>query len=176
MKFPIFIENSKVPVWLSKIAPIEIGAISFGLWVWDRGISSERRKVHETIHFKQQVELLFVFQWILYGLFWIIGLVKYRNGEQAYYESPFEREAYQNDNNPNYLNGGSDAVTDARNISIKVFHSLIKMPDNNYEIRYEDPKVGYFTTQTRDMTSTGTTDYRDTVSYTHLTLPTSDLV
>ena len=66
-------------------------------------------------------------------------------------------------NNPNYLNGGSDAVTDARNISIKVFHSLIKMPDNNYEIRYEDPKVGYFTTQTRDMTSTGTTDYRDMI-------------
>ena len=66
-------------------------------------------------------------------------------------------------NNPNYLNGGSDAVTDARNISIKVFHSLIKMPDDNYEIRYEDPKVGYFTTQTRDMTSTGTTDYRDMI-------------
>jgi len=103
MKFPIFIENSKVPVWLSKISPIEIGAISFGLWVWDRGESSDRRKVHETIHFKQQVELLFVFQWILYGLFWLIGLVKYRNGELAYYESPFEREAYQNDDNPNYL-------------------------------------------------------------------------
>ena len=66
-------------------------------------------------------------------------------------------------NNPNYLNGGSDAVTDARNISIKVFHSLIKMPDDNYEIRYEEPKVGYFTTQTRDMTSTGTTDYRDMI-------------
>lgn len=66
-------------------------------------------------------------------------------------------------NNPNYLNGGSDAVTDARNISIKVFHSLIKMPDDNYEIRYEDPKVGYFTTQTRDMTSTSTTDYRDMI-------------
>lgn len=66
-------------------------------------------------------------------------------------------------NNPNYLNGGSDAVTDARNISIKVFHSLIKMPDDNFEIRYEDPKVGYFTTQTRDMTSTGTTDYRDMI-------------
>ena len=66
-------------------------------------------------------------------------------------------------NNPNYLNGGSDAITDARNISIKVFHSLIKMPDDNYEIRYEDPKVGYFTTQTRDMTSTGTTDYRDMI-------------
>jgi len=103
MSLPIFIENSKVPIWLSKISPIEIGAISFGIWVWDRGVSSERRKRHETIHYKQQLELLFVFQWILYGLFWLIGFVRYRDGSKAYYESPFEREAYTNDDDENYL-------------------------------------------------------------------------
>ena len=103
MKLPIFIENSKIPVWLSKIAPIEIGAISFGIWVWDRGISSERRKRHETIHYKQQLELLFVFQWILYGLFWLIGRVKFRDGTLAYYQNPFEIEAYENDEDPDYL-------------------------------------------------------------------------
>ncbi len=103
MKLPIFYQNSKVPVWLSKISPIEIGAISFGLWVWDRGVSSERRRRHETIHYRQQVELLFVFQWLLYGLFWIIGLFKHRNGAIAYFENPFEKEAYTCQYNKHYL-------------------------------------------------------------------------
>ena len=67
-------------------------------------------------------------------------------------------------NNPNYLNSGSEAVTDARNISIKVFHSLIEMPDDNYEIRYADARTGYFTTETNDMTSTKTTNYRDMIN------------
>lgn len=66
-------------------------------------------------------------------------------------------------NNPSYLNGGSDAVTDARHVSIQVFHSFIKMPDNDYEVRYADPKVGYFTSDTRELTSTKTTDYRDMI-------------
>lgn len=102
-KLPIFIENSKVPVWLSKIAPIDINAISFGLWVWSRSEMSETTKRHETIHYKQQLELLFVFQWILYGLFWLIGLARYRHGATAYRESPFEREAYDNEHDVNYL-------------------------------------------------------------------------
>ncbi len=103
MNLPIFIENSKVPGLLSKISPIEIGAISFGLWVWSRGEMSDRLKRHETIHYKQQVELLFVFQWILYGLFWLFGLIKHRDGELAYYESPFEKEAYTCEWNEDYL-------------------------------------------------------------------------
>ena len=57
-------------------------------------------------------------------------------------------------NNPTYLNGGSEAVTDARHVSIQVFHSMISMPDDEFEIRYADPGVGYFTTETDDMTST----------------------
>ena len=103
MKFPIFIENSKVPVWLSKIAPIEINAISFGFWVWSRGEMSEKTKRHETIHYKQQVELLFVFQWILYGLFSVIGRFKHGTWKQGYYQNPFELEAYDNDEKEGYL-------------------------------------------------------------------------
>ena len=103
MKFPIFIENSKVPVWLSKIVPIDVYALSFSVFVWCRGLMSERTKNHETIHYRQQLEMLFVFQWVLYGLFHIVGLVRYRSGQDAYYENPFEREAYNNDTNLNYL-------------------------------------------------------------------------
>lgn len=100
---PYFIENSKIPVILSKVAPIEIWAISFGIWVWCRGEMSDRTINHETIHFQQQLELLFVGQWILYGLFWLWGLAKYRDPARAYRESPFEREAYRNDEDMAYL-------------------------------------------------------------------------
>ncbi len=67
-------------------------------------------------------------------------------------------------NNPNYINGGSDAIADARHISIQVFHSFVKMPDDDFEIRYADPRVGYFTTETSDLTSTKTTNYRDMIN------------
>ena len=44
-------------------------------------------------------------QWLLYGLFWLWGLAKYKDGKKAYRDSPFEREAYGNDENEKYLGG-----------------------------------------------------------------------
>lgn len=101
---PWMFENSKVPVWLSYISPIEIGAISFGPFVWSRGVMDDRLRRHETIHFHQQLECLFIFQWILYASFWAYGVVKHRgNGALAYYEIPFEKEAYSCQYNEKYL-------------------------------------------------------------------------
>jgi len=100
---PKFINNSKIPVWLSNLSPIEIWAISFGFWVWCRGEISETTKRHETTHFQQQLELLFVFQWILYGLFWVVGFIKHRDGKKAYDQNLFEQEAYDNESDVNYL-------------------------------------------------------------------------
>jgi len=100
---PYFIENSKVPVILSYLAPINIWAISFGLWVWCRGEMDEETRRHETIHYQQQLELGFVVQWILYVAFWLFGLVWYRDAAMAYYKNPFELEAYGNDKNEKYL-------------------------------------------------------------------------
>ncbi|WP_344714428.1 zinc-dependent metalloprotease [Winogradskyella damuponensis] len=65
--------------------------------------------------------------------------------------------------NPSVLNGGSQAVTDGRNVSIKVFHSLIAMPDNDYTPRFDDPRVGYFTTEVNDQTATNSAPYKDLV-------------
>lgn len=65
--------------------------------------------------------------------------------------------------NASVLNGGSEAIADGRNVSIEVYHSLIEMPENDYEIRFDDPRVGYFTTQVDDQTSTSTTPYRDLI-------------
>ncbi|MDG1477257.1 MAG: zinc-dependent metalloprotease [Vicingaceae bacterium] len=61
------------------------------------------------------------------------------------------------------LNGGSRAVSDGRNVSVKIYHSLIKMPENDYEPLMDDPRVGYFMTQVTDMTSTSSSPYRDLV-------------
>ena len=52
---------------------------------------------------------------------------------------------------------------DGRNVSIKVFHTLMSMPEEGYEPRMDDARVGYFLTQTNDMTETGTVNYRDMI-------------
>ena len=64
---------------------------------------------------------------------------------------------------PSVINGGSNAITDGRNVSVQVFHSFIAIPDNDYEIRLDDPRVGYFTTQVDDQTATNSVPYRDLV-------------
>ncbi len=59
-------------------------------------------------------------------------------------------------------------VTDPRYISVKVQHSLIKMPKNDYKPRFDDPRLGYFMTQINDMTTTDTTPWRDVIHRWHL--------
>lgn len=65
--------------------------------------------------------------------------------------------------NPSPKNFGSRAVADARNVTIKVQHSFIAVPDNDYQPRFDDPRVGYFTTQVTDMTSKSSVPFRDLI-------------
>lgn len=58
---------------------------------------------------------------------------------------------------------GSSAVGDSRYVNVLVQHSLIEIPKNNFEPRYDDPRVGYFTTKGNDMTSAEALNYRDLV-------------
>ena len=81
---------------------------------------------------------------------------------KSYPENSDVRVKYVYDNRKP-RNGGSRAVTDARSVSITAQHSLIQMPDNDYEPRFDDPRVGYFTTQTNDMTTDDFIAYRDFV-------------
>ena len=101
---PLFIENSKIPIWLSYIAPIDIGAITLGPIVISRNEMSEITKRHETIHYQQYIELAFIGFPILYLGWWAWNLlVKGQEGDTAYYNIPFEAEAYANDEDENYL-------------------------------------------------------------------------
>lgn len=58
---------------------------------------------HEKIHLRQQAELLVVFFYIWYVLEFIYHYFKTLNRRRAYYLISFEREAYAQENNANYL-------------------------------------------------------------------------
>tara|TARA_B100000242_G_C43046288_1_gene488384 strand:+ start:2342 stop:2701 length:360 start_codon:yes stop_codon:yes gene_type:complete len=100
---PIFVENSAVPKILSKIAPIQIKAITLGFIVFVDGVMSERLKRHETIHFQQFLETLFIgFVFIYfwdYFVLWSSGMDK----EEAYRKIRAEKEAYRYDDEEGYL-------------------------------------------------------------------------
>ena len=70
--------------------------------------------------------------------------------------------------NPRPINPGSDAVTDARNVTITLRHSLIEVPENDFEPRFSDPRIGFFTQQKDDLTSTSATPYHDLINRWHL--------
>ncbi|MGF1545357.1 MAG: zinc-dependent metalloprotease [Parvularculaceae bacterium] len=59
---------------------------------------------------------------------------------------------------------GSDAVTDPRSIIVKVQHSIIAMPDDGYEPRRDDYRVGYFFDKVTDLTSPAAAPYRDLIT------------
>ena len=62
----------------------------------------------------------------------------------------------------------ADEVADPRNISVSVQHTLIAMPENDYQPRRDDPRIGYFMTELTDQTSTEATPWRDFIHRWHL--------
>jgi hypothetical protein len=63
---------------------------------------------------------------------------------------------------------GGPEVTDERYVSVKVQHTLLEVPKNDFKPRYDDPRVGYFGQQVNDMTSASITPYRDVINRWHL--------
>ena len=61
---------------------------------------SNRTLRHETVHLYQQAALLVVPFYLLYLIFWLVGLVRYRNWDRAYRSIPFERSAYRLETRP----------------------------------------------------------------------------
>ena len=58
---------------------------------------------HERIHLRQQIELLWLPFFLWYSLEFLIKLVIYKNWDKAYRAISFEREAYQNELDFDYL-------------------------------------------------------------------------
>ena len=70
--------------------------------------------------------------------------------------------------NPAPVVSGDEEVTDSRYVSIYMQHSLIEMPENDYEPRFTDHRMGYFAEQVTDLTDDTATPYRDLVQRWHL--------
>tara|TARA_R110000796_G_scaffold40062_1_gene99396 strand:+ start:25197 stop:25541 length:345 start_codon:yes stop_codon:yes gene_type:complete len=102
MSIPIIKYSDKFLKTISIFMPID------GITIWPFIILKEKFKNsntdiinHESIHIKQQAEMLVIPFYIIYLLEWFIKLFKY--GKGAYNNISFEREAHVNGHNPNYL-------------------------------------------------------------------------
>ncbi len=58
---------------------------------------------HERIHLKQQQELLILPFYVPYAMEWLLGFLWYGDSHKAYQNISFEREAYRNEFNLDYL-------------------------------------------------------------------------
>ena len=93
-------------VYCKRFPPLGFSAINlFGFIIVrkDYGNLSEADKIHELIHTKQMVELLWIFFYLFYIIEWIIRFIQYRDKLEAYKNISFEREAYSMMYNRSYL-------------------------------------------------------------------------
>lgn len=58
---------------------------------------------HERIHIRQQLELLILPFFLFYFLEYLVRLIQFRDKNKAYRNISFEREAYDNERNLDYL-------------------------------------------------------------------------
>ena len=102
---PIIIYNDKILKRLSIF--INIGGITIYPFI----ILKEKNKkqgvnklvVHESIHIKQAEELLVLPFYILYVLEWLVKSLIHKSFKKGYYNISFEREAYSNQYNKEYI-------------------------------------------------------------------------
>lgn len=72
----------------------------FGIYLKGKYLHSKVMIRHESIHWKQQMEMLIIFFYLWYVIEWFIRLFMRGN---AYRNISFEKEAYQNEKKVNYL-------------------------------------------------------------------------
>jgi hypothetical protein len=80
---------------------IGITLAPFGIFLRERYLYSSSTINHESIHWKQQMEMLIIFFYIWYIVEW--GIKYLLHGKMAYYYLSFEREAYKYDDDFEYL-------------------------------------------------------------------------
>ncbi len=66
--------------------------------------------------------------------------------------------------NPVPQNFGDKDITDARYVRVRMQHSFLEVPQNDYQPRRDDPRVGYFGAEVDDLTSLSYTPYKDFIS------------
>lgn len=105
LSFPTAMAKGRPRIIENRIIPFgTFYAINlFGVLFVKHGTKLEKTEVnHEYIHTLQQMEMLFIFFYLWYGVEYLVKLCKYRNSFKAYVNLSFEREAYANMNNLQY--------------------------------------------------------------------------
>ncbi len=95
-----------VVVWSRLLKNTKINGIALFPLVILRSAQDKQDPVlinHEKIHLRQQLELLVVFFYIWYVVEYYIWYFKLRNAAQAYRRISFEREAFANESELQYL-------------------------------------------------------------------------
>lgn len=86
--------------------PQEYRAITLYPFIFVRNDSDKHDKFlinYESIHIKQQKELLVLLFYVWYVLDWLRKIFIYKSVNLAYLNIVFEREAYENEDNLEYL-------------------------------------------------------------------------
>jgi len=90
-----------------KTKRINLGGIAlFPVIIINSKLSSERQKVlinHEFIHIRQQIELLVLPFYIIYLFNYLVNRFKYKTHDEAYRNIIFEKEAFSQESNFEYL-------------------------------------------------------------------------
>lgn len=108
MKIPIIKYNDKflnAVSWFGKVTGITLWPFIVLRENYKKLLRPEILINHESIHIKQQAEMLVIVFYIWYVLEWFIKLFKY--GKRAYHNISFEREAYTNERDAEYLKNRS---------------------------------------------------------------------
>jgi hypothetical protein len=95
-----------VPLILRIFAEKNINAMALWPFILVRNLETKESEVtihHEKIHFRQQLEMLIIPFYFAYLISYIFFRVKGSSHFQAYLLIPFEKEAYANDSDFNYL-------------------------------------------------------------------------
>ena len=66
--------------------------------------------------------------------------------------------------NPMPFNNGGKDITDARYVRVKMQHTFLEVPQNDFRPRRDDPRVGYFGAEVDNLTSLSSTPYKDFIS------------
>ena len=67
-------------------------------------------------------------------------------------------------NNPQPKNFGDPSITDARSVAVTLQHSFVALPENDFQSRDDDFRVGYFTDQSTNLTSDSYTPFADVIN------------
>ena len=94
-----------MPVIKNKVLPIGKNFYAINLFgiIFAKGDCDKYVINHEKIHTRQMLELLIIPFYIIYIVEWLLKVIIYKNSFLAYQNISFEREAYTNAKNLEYL-------------------------------------------------------------------------